>query len=53
MTMREEEANMEIDTIMVPLDGSDFSRRALPTAREVAGRERERPVLLRRPPEDG
>ncbi len=52
MRVREEEASVEIDTIMVPLDGSDSSRRALPAAREVAGRERERPVLLARPSED-
>lgn len=36
---------MEIDVIMVPLDGSTFSRRALPTAREVAERSGARLLL--------
>lgn len=36
---------MDIDTIMVPLDGSEFSRRALPTALELARRSDARLLL--------
>lgn len=36
---------MEIRTIMVPLDGSDFARRALPAARDLARRSEARLLL--------
>lgn len=36
---------MEIDVIMVPLDGSEFSRRALPAAEELARRSGARLLL--------